>query len=65
MDGKACLGAIKQQEKLKQIPVIMYSTSSNLSEIRHYEQMGARFLVKPNKFRQLVTSLSGILGYAR
>jgi CheY-like chemotaxis protein len=65
MDGKACLQAIKQNEKLRDIPVIMYSTTSNKSEIQQYKAMGANFLMKPDRFSNLVKSLTFILGYSR
>jgi CheY-like chemotaxis protein len=64
MDGRACLSAIKKNEKLKDIPVVMYSTTSNQTEITQYKMMGANFLVKPNHFSKLVKSLAIILGYS-
>jgi CheY-like chemotaxis protein len=63
MDGNACLQQIKQKERLKEIPVVMYSTTNNVAEIKQYKQQGVNFLVKPHKFAQLVKSLSFILGY--
>ena len=65
MDGKTCLNAIRKSEKLKDIPVIMYSTTTNDAEIKHYKLQGANFLIKPGKFDELVKSLSYILGYSR
>lgn len=65
MDGKTCLQEIKKIEKLKDVPVIMYSTSSNKAEILQFKSMGAGFLVKPNHFSKLVRSLSFILGYTK
>jgi CheY-like chemotaxis protein len=64
MDGRACLEEIKRSERLKDIPVIMYSTTSNKTEIKHYKMMGANFLIKPDRFSQLVKSLTFILGYS-
>lgn len=64
MDGKVCLQEIKKNERFKDIPVIMYSTSNNKAEIRQYKLMGANFLVKPDRFTQLVKSLNFILGYS-
>lgn len=64
MDGKVCLQEIKKNERLKDIPVIMYSTTSNKTEIKHYKMMGANFLVKPDRFAHLVKSLNFILGYS-
>lgn len=64
MDGKTCLQEIKRSEKLREIPVVMYSTSNNATEISNYKMMGARFLVKPHQFSKLVKSLAIILGYS-
>ncbi len=64
MDGRQCLQKIKQHDRLKEIPVIMYSTTSNQTEITQYKNMGARFLVKPDRFAHLVKSLNIILGYS-
>lgn len=64
MDGKACLHEIKKDPALKEIPVVMYSTTSNQSEITHYKTLGANFLVKPDRFSHLVKSLMFILGYS-
>jgi CheY-like chemotaxis protein len=64
MDGKTCLHEIKKNGKLKDIPVIMYSTTSNNHEITHYKTLGANFLVKPHQFSKLVKSLAIILGYS-
>ena len=64
MDGQACLREIKANAKLKDIPVVMYSTTNNSAEISKYKMMGAKFLVKPPQFSKLVKSLSFILGYS-
>jgi CheY-like chemotaxis protein len=64
MDGRACLQAIKLDTKLRDIPVVMYSTTSNNSEIQQYKAMGASFLMKPDRFSNLVKSLTFILGYS-
>ena len=64
MDGHACLKEIKANAKLKDIPVVMYSTTNNMTEISKYKMMGANFLVKPHQFSKLVKSLQVILGYS-
>lgn len=63
MDGKACLQFIKQDERFREIPVVMYSTTSNQTEISQYKMLGAHFLVKPNRLSHLVKSLGLFLGY--
>ena len=62
MDGKECLRQIKKIPKLKKLPVIMYSTTKNQSEILEYKKLGAKdFIVKPVTFRQLVDTLNEVI----
>src|SRR5688572_9209140 len=62
MNGKETLAEIKRMSKLKQVPVIMYSTTSNTEEIQGYYSMGAHdFLIKPHNFKKLVEALSSII----
>jgi CheY-like chemotaxis protein len=62
MNGKETLAEIKRTTKLKQIPVIMYSTTSNTEEIQGYYSMGAHdFLIKPHNFKKLVEALTSII----
>ena len=62
MNGKECLMQIKQHDKLRSIPVIMYSTTSNANEIGSYRKLGAHdFLIKPHNFNRLVEALRSII----
>ena len=62
IDGKSVLLEIRQNEKFKNIPVVMYSTTVNSREIEEYKKMGANhFLTKHNTFQDLCNQLSGIL----
>jgi CheY-like chemotaxis protein len=59
MDGKKCLTELKKNSKLKNIPVIIYSTTTNTEEIRDLYQLGAsEFLCKTNSFGELCVSLN-------
>ena len=54
LSGKQCLAEIKRQPSLQQIPIIIYSTSSDKNDIRETMKMGAScFLTKKNSFREL------------
>jgi CheY-like chemotaxis protein len=64
MDGHTCLQQIKKSERLRNIPVVMYSTTNNATEIEKFKLLGAKFLVKSHQFNKLVSSLSLILGYS-
>lgn len=48
-NGKKCLIEIKKSERLKEIPVIIYSTSRELEESKELKEMGAvHFISKPS-----------------
>jgi CheY-like chemotaxis protein len=62
MDGKQFLVAIKQQEALKQIRVVILSTSSNAEMIREAKALGAEnFFTKPNNYQELKSILQSII----
>lgn len=62
MNGKECLIEIKKNHRLRNIPVIMYSTTSDTNEIRGYYALGAHdFLIKPHNFKKLVEALESII----
>lgn len=61
MDGKECLKIIKHDEKLKHIPVLMYTTSSHSADIEETMMLGAMcFITKPWGVNELKTLLSAI-----
>lgn len=63
MDGKQCLFEIKQNERLQNIPVMMYTTSSHSTDIEQTMQLGAVcFITKPSDFNELKNILSIIAG---
>lgn len=54
MNGWECLTQIKQDTALKQIPVIMYSTSSYSKDVERAIELGALcFFTKANSFKEL------------
>ena len=62
MNGQQFLFQIKKTEELKNIDVIIFSTSSNNTTIQLTKEMGATdFITKPNTFDELVTILSRLL----
>ena len=62
MNGMQCLPEIRQLGHLKNVKIIMYSTSSDAAIIDESKLLGADdFLVKPDKLGLLVDKLSGIL----
>ena len=60
--GLQCLASFKKDQKLKDVPVIMYTTSSQEREIRLARELGAiAFVTKPNDFRLLKRILTVVL----
>jgi CheY-like chemotaxis protein len=61
MDGKECLEKIKSDSALKNIPVVIYSTTRQKEEIEHFINIGATFLQKPVSFADFLTPLKSVL----
>jgi CheY-like chemotaxis protein len=62
LSGLQCLASFKKDEQLKNLPVIMYTTSSQEREIRTAQELGASgFVTKPNDFKVLKRMLTMIL----
>lgn len=66
MDGKQCLKALKTIPEFQDIPVIMYSTSTDSDEIRECYSLGAEdFLIKPHSYEKLVNDLTSIFAFSK
>lgn len=62
ISGLQCLATFKKDEQLKNLPVIMYTTSSQEREIRTAQELGASgFVTKPNDFKILKRILTLVL----
>lgn len=62
MNGQQFLTEIKKHEKLRQIPVVILSTSSNAATVSEVKQLGAcHFFSKPGRFEDLVAILEKVL----
>lgn len=54
LSGKKCLLEIKKDERLKQIPVIIYTTSREVEESKELKKMGAfHFISKPGNAEEI------------
>jgi CheY-like chemotaxis protein len=63
-DGREVLATIKQSKMLKQIPVVVFSTSSNPKDIETCYQSGANsYLLKPMNINELKESVRMLLDY--
>ncbi len=64
IDGREVLRRIKQDNHLKLIPVVVFTTSNNPRDIEDCYQNGAdRYIVKPIDFEQLKKDVESILNY--
>ena len=62
MDGKECLAKLKNDSRLREIPVIICSTTTNTEEIGKLYTLGAfDFISKANSFTELCKSLDQVI----
>ena len=62
MDGKQLLKELKSDYTLKDIPAIIYSTSSMPTDIEETKALGAtHFLTKPSSFKKLCNDIVFVL----
>ncbi len=63
-DGREVLKELKQHPELKQIPVVIFSTTNNEQEMRRCYELGANsYVTKPNSFEHLLKIVSNLRGY--
>ena len=61
MNGRQCLEEIRKTERLKNVPVYIYSTSSDPRAIEVTRQLGGSdFIIKPSNISSLVNILAQI-----
>lgn len=53
MDGKQALVKIKNHEKLKNVPVIMFSTSNSSIDVAFFKQWGVELIQKPINTKEI------------
>jgi CheY-like chemotaxis protein len=62
MGGKECLIQIKKDPLLKDIPVVIYSTSANPAEVQSFYELGVnKYLMKQNNYNALCLELRDVL----
>ena len=62
MNGQQCLQQLKKIERLKNVPMYVYSTSADPRAIVEVKAMGANdFIMKPSSFTSLVHLLCHLL----
>ena len=64
MDGREALINLKANSAFKKIPVIIFSTTKNETEVRRCYDLGANtYIVKPVSFDSLVNTINHICTY--
>lgn len=62
MSGRECLAEIKKRPMLRNVPAVIYTTSSHSKEADELMELGAaHFLVKPNSMGKLTEVLKELL----
>ncbi|HZH37288.1 MAG TPA: response regulator [Flavisolibacter sp.] len=62
LSGKKCLLQIKNDERLKSIPVIIYTTSRDVEEAKELQELGAvHFISKPGDPEEIYYVVSFVL----
>jgi CheY-like chemotaxis protein len=61
MDGKLTLVEIKKDKKLKQLPVVVFTTSSHPADQNFCRQYGVELVTKPANFKQITREAERLL----
>lgn len=61
MDGKQTLVEIKKNRKLKELPIVMFTTSSHPGDLSFCKLHGAEFVTKPANFNQITREAEKLL----
>ncbi|WP_247236488.1 response regulator [Telluribacter sp. SYSU D00476] len=62
LDGKQCLVRLKTIDRLKEVPIVIYSTSNYPRDISETKELGAAgYIVKPTGFREMVKTIRSLL----
>lgn len=64
VDGREVLNTVKQDEQLKSIPIVVFTTSSDQTDIRYCYQKGANgYLIKPVSTELLERKVQAFVNY--
>ncbi|MEJ2587785.1 MAG: response regulator [Deltaproteobacteria bacterium] len=63
-DGKEVLSILKSEPNLRQIPVVVYTSSTSADDIMSSYRLGAStYISKPNSFQSLVETMKTLCSY--
>jgi CheY-like chemotaxis protein len=63
MDGKQTIGKIRESEQLSKIPIVVFTTSSNIAHQKYFEDQGIRFITKPFDYKVFTKEIIKLLAY--
>lgn len=64
MNGLSCLQFLRNEQRLKEIPVVMFSTSESQEDIKNTFESGANFyLKKPDNFMSLKNQIKKVIDF--
>jgi CheY-like chemotaxis protein len=63
-DGREALKEIREHKDLRQVPVVVFTTSRADTDIARVYELGANsFITKPTGFDELVATMTQLMGY--
>lgn len=61
MDGRECLTRLRSMPKLKDVPIVMFSTSIGENDRKNFSKLNASSCQKPSDFHSLKTVIKKII----
>lgn len=62
ISGRECIEKLREEAKYHHVPIIIYSTSKSNKDVDYCYEKGANFyLVKPNTFQGLISSIEKVI----
>jgi CheY-like chemotaxis protein len=61
MDGKQTVAEIKKIEKLKEVPIVVFTTSNHPSDLQFCQRHGVELVTKPANFVQITSEAERLL----
>jgi CheY-like chemotaxis protein len=65
IDGKKSIRNLKSKKRYKDIPVVMYSTTTNAQEIQWYKLLGVDVITKPTSYSDFQSITDKFISYIR
>jgi CheY-like chemotaxis protein len=63
MDGRQTIAKIKESEQLSNIPIVVFTTSSNADHQKYFESQGIHFITKPFDYKVFTKEIINLLAY--